>query len=177
MNELIHAHRQPLHVIAKFQLRHNPAATLIRTASWHFVHELFGDRCWSGHRVCSNLDPLSHMPRTPSQTFFGSRYSLSYSTRFASNRKTDFPLHSCFRGARRRYSFYSKKIFFKADRRTRRSLTTEILCLTDIPEEQKRLSRTELQAVQLNTCRSISERAATTEFLPIKSVSVSVVVR
>lgn len=44
--------------------------------------------------VCSNLNILSHMTCTPSQTFFESRFSLSYSTHFASNRKTDFSLAS-----------------------------------------------------------------------------------
>lgn len=48
-----------------------------------------------------------HQPYTPTKKiFFGSCFSLSYSIRFALKLKKDFSLHSCFRGAPRRYSPY-----------------------------------------------------------------------
>lgn len=131
----------------KFQLQHDPAAALIRTASWRFVLELFDDRCWSARQMCSSFfhyrTCLQHQAKRSSGLVIFSRI-LHASPR---TEKQIFHFILALEVLEDVTVFVRKKLYFLS-----RSSDTNIVDNRNfVPfrysaEEQKRLSRTELQA-------------------------------
>lgn len=110
-------------------------------------------RCRNSHYMCCNSLHIITSLRTHQRRkkivlrlFFSLWF---YMLRFGPVKK-DFPLHSCFRGAPRRYSLLLT-IFFKNINRSAKTKKTKAKSLVDFLLTQKKISTTNWRAVSVHT--------------------------